>query len=167
MFRKLDDFLRAYAYQTESTKKILACLTDENLGQAVLDGHRTLGRIAWHITTSTAEMLNRTGLGVSAVGGDDPLPVAAEEIRTQYERVTTEAVEKIRASWSDETLAETDDMYGDQWPRGMTLAILIHHEIHHRGQMTVLLRQAGAKVPGVFGPSLEEWADYGADAPAV
>ena len=167
MFRKLDDFFRAYAYQTESTKKILACLTDANLGQAVVEGHRTLGRIAWHVTTSTAEMLNRTGLGVKSVGAEDPLPLAAEEIRKQYDRVSTEAVERIRASWTEETLLAADDMYGEQWPRGLTLAILVHHEIHHRGQMTVLLRQAGAKVPGIFGPSLEEWADHGMSAPAV
>jgi uncharacterized damage-inducible protein DinB len=35
------------------------------------------------------------------------------------------------------------------------------HEIHHRGQMTVLMRQAGLKVPGVYGPSREEWTAYG------
>jgi uncharacterized damage-inducible protein DinB len=27
--------------------------------------------------------------------------------------------------------------------------------------MTVLMRQAGIKVPGVYGPAKEEWAAYG------
>jgi hypothetical protein len=30
--------------------------------------------------------------------------------------------------------------------------------------MTVLMRQAGLRVPGVCGPSLEEWALFGAPA---
>ena len=30
---------------------------------------------------------------------------------------------------------------------------LINHQNHHRGQMTVLMRQAGLTVPGVYGPA--------------
>jgi hypothetical protein len=33
--------------------------------------------------------------------------------------------------------------------------------------MTVLMRQAGLKVPGVYGPAREEWAAYGMPPPAV
>jgi uncharacterized damage-inducible protein DinB len=63
-------------------------------------------------------------------------------------------------------LAE-DDMYGERWPRGFTLFALVAHQAHHRGQMTVLMRQAGLQVPGVYGPSLEEWTTYGMQPPAV
>jgi len=41
------------------------------------------------------------------------------------------------------------------------LVSLITHQAHHRGQMTVLMRQAGLKVPGVYGPAREEWAAMG------
>ncbi|MCK6259572.1 DinB family protein [Fictibacillus sp. KIGAM418] len=47
-------------------------------------------------------------------------------------------------------------MYGEKWENGLTLYILNCHQIHHRGQMTVLMRLAGLKVPGVYGPSIEE-----------
>jgi uncharacterized damage-inducible protein DinB len=33
--------------------------------------------------------------------------------------------------------------------------------------MTVLMRQAGLKVPGVYGPALEEWNAFGAPAPEI
>jgi uncharacterized damage-inducible protein DinB len=49
----------------------------------------------------------------------------------------------------------------------MTLQILVRHEIHHRGQMTVLMRQARLKLPGIYGPSKEEWSKYGAQPPEV
>ncbi len=58
-------------------------------------------------------------------------------------------------------LSEMIPMYGEQWPRGLALAMLISHETHHRGQMTVLMRQAGVPVPGVSGPSREEWEAMG------
>ena len=64
-------------------------------------------------------------------------------------------------NWNDESLLESDEMYGDSWKRGTTLTILISHQAHHRGQMTVLMRQAGLLVPGVYGPSKEEWVSYG------
>ncbi len=38
-------------------------------------------------------------------------------------------------------------------------AVLNHlfvHQIHHRGQFSVYLRMADAKVPAIYGPSLDE-----------
>jgi uncharacterized damage-inducible protein DinB len=35
---------------------------------------------------------------------------------------------------------------------------LVRHLIHHRGQLIVLMREAGLIVPGVYGPSREETA---------
>jgi uncharacterized damage-inducible protein DinB len=42
--------------------------------------------------------------------------------------------------------------------------VLITHQIHHRAQMTVLMRLAGLKVPGVCGPAKEEWKAMGMPA---
>jgi uncharacterized damage-inducible protein DinB len=57
-------------------------------------------------------------------------------------------------------------MYGDEWPRGQALSALVLHQAHHRGQMTVLMRQAGLPVVGVYGPAREEWAAMGMPAQA-
>ena len=69
------------------------------------------------------------------------------------------------SKWNDEALEVIDEMYGEKWARGQTLRILLDHETHHRGQMTVLLRQAGETVPGIFGPAKEEWGRYGMETP--
>jgi uncharacterized damage-inducible protein DinB len=69
--------------------------------------------------------------------------------------------DQIGAKWKDATLMQEKNFYGMMWKLGMMLDILIRHEVHHRGQMTVLMRQAGLKVPGVYGPAKEEWANYG------
>ena len=55
-------------------------------------------------------------------------------------------------------LAEKVPMYGQEWARGMVLSVLMVHQTHHRGQMTVLMRQAGLRVPGIYGPAKEDWA---------
>ena len=38
---------------------------------------------------------------------------------------------------------------------------LIKHIVHHRGQVTVLMRQAGIKPFGVYGPPKEDWIHLG------
>jgi uncharacterized damage-inducible protein DinB len=165
MFRKLDDFLTVYQYLVEGTSKIMGALTDKDLSQSIAPGHRTLGELAWHITTTVPEMMTRTGLEMSAVDHESMPPKTAREITEAYREVTNELIRAVNASWEDKTLLETDEMYGERWPRGKTLFSLVSHEIHHVGQMTVLLRQAGLEVPGLYGPSKEEWGQFGMQPP--
>ena len=165
MIRRLEDFLQGYDQLSQGTQKLLDALTDEQLKRPVAEGHRTLGGVAWHIVTSTAEMMNRAGIGLTSVDAHAMPPASAKEMADGYRRVSAELKEALRTGWTDETLQVVDDMYGQRWPRGLTLAALQTHEVHHRGQMTVLLRQAGVRVPGLFGPSKEEWAQLGMEAP--
>ncbi len=167
MFRSVEDFVKAWEQESASTQKILDALDDKSLSQEVVDGHRTLGRMAWHVVTTIPEMMGHTGLGLSSVAYTSPVPATAAEIRAAYAGASSELLDRIRANWNDATLGDVDEMYGEKWPRGLTLHILIIHQAHHRGQMTVLMRQAGLKVPGVYGPAKEEWAAYGAPAPEV
>ena len=59
------------------------------------------------------------------------------------------------------------EYYGMQWTGAFALQVCVMHQAHHRGQMTVLMRQAGLVVPGTFGPAKEEWAAWGMPTPAV
>ncbi|MBM3789885.1 MAG: hypothetical protein FJW35_05980, partial [Acidobacteria bacterium] len=98
---------------------------------------------------------------------DDPVPPTAREILEGYVQAAASLLMQVESNWRDETLDLEDDMYGERWKRGLTLAILVYHEIHHRGQMTVLMRQAGLQVPGIFGPAKEEWTQYGMPVPEL
>ncbi|HEX9186362.1 MAG TPA: DinB family protein [Vicinamibacteria bacterium] len=166
MFRRVADFGKTWEQETESTLKVLGALTDASLGQAVTPADRTLGRLAWHLATTLAEMMERTGLSVGGPAHDAPPPPSAVAIVAAYERAA-EAVARGVAAWGDATLEVEDEMYGERWPRGVTLQALVAHQAHHRGQMTVLMRQAGLRVPGVYGPSREEWSAFGMQPPAV
>jgi uncharacterized damage-inducible protein DinB len=167
MFRRVDDFEKAWAQESESTLKILRALTDASLAQAVNADGRTLGRMAWHLATTLGEMMGRTGLAVAGPSHDAPVPAAADAIVRAYGTAATAVAEGVRSGWTDATLETEDDMYGQRWARGQTLQALVVHQAHHRGQMTVLMRQAGLKVPGVYGPAREEWTAFGMTAPSV
>lgn len=167
MVKTVEEFLINWGQESGSTQKILDTLTDASLGQEVSPKDRTLGRIAWHITTTLDEMLSRTGLQFGATSHDAPVPATAAEIAEAYRYSNEAVVGAIKEQWSDETLNKNIDMYGEQWSVATILGILVSHQTHHRGQMTVLMRQAGLRVPGVYGPSREEWAEFGGEAPVV
>lgn len=166
MFRKISDFLSEYDSESKATQKLLDALTDGSLVQRVSDGHRTLGNAAWHIVMTLPEMMGHTGLVVTGPAEKTPAPAVAKEIADAYRQVSASLLEQVKQTWSDETLEVVDEMYGEKWARGQTLTGVLNHEIHHRGQMTVLMRQAGLTVPGVYGPSKEEWVTYGMEAPS-
>ena len=166
MFRVLNDFLTTYESIVEGTQKCLDLLEDAHLDQAVAGGYRTIGQIAWHIVVTVPEMMSHTGLHFGGFDHESPPPGEAQQIAYGYRTVTNGLLMAIKASWSDASLLETDNMYGETWSKGQTLSALVFHEIHHRAQLTVLMRQAGIAVPGMYGPSKEEWKQYGMEEPA-
>jgi uncharacterized damage-inducible protein DinB len=166
MFRRIDDFEKSWAADSEATLKILRTLTDASLGQAVAPGGRTLGRLAWHLTLTLGELPHRVGLTVDSPAQDSAPPASAAAIAAAYEKAAGSLLQQVKA-WNDATLDLEDDMYGERWTRGFSLQALLEHQIHHRGQMTVLMRQAGLKVPGIYGPASEDWAGMGLEPPSV
>lgn len=164
MYRKIEDFVKDWAYESESTLKIFNNLTDESLTKKVNENVRTAGRLAWHITTSIGEMAHRTGLTFKTIDENSPVPTTAKEIVDTYKEASANLLSEIKEKWNEEKLFEEDDMYGQKWKKGTTLAVIISHQIHHRAQLTVVMRLNGLKVPGIFGPSKEEWVNFGMPA---
>ncbi|WP_373290371.1 hypothetical protein [Mucilaginibacter rubeus] len=42
-------------------------------------------------------------------------------------------------------------MYGQRFHRGEALALLEHHELHHRSQITVIMELADLQIPALYG----------------
>jgi len=167
MIQSIDEFAKTWSVFSADTGRLLSALTDKSLSQRVADGHRALGDIAWHIVVSIPEMAERTGLKLDGPQENTPPPDTAGDIKSGYDTVSKSLIEQIKKNWTDKDLKIEDDMYGQKWSRAFTLKIIREHEIHHRGQMTVLMRQAGLKVPGLCGPSKEEWAQFNMSAPQL
>ena len=167
IIRSIDDFAAWWENESDGTRKIYAALTDASLKQPIGGDHRTLGRIAWHIVQSIPELSGHVGLNVVGPKETEPVPASAATVQKAYGETSRSFLTEVKKNWNDDTLKIVDNMYGYQWTRSFTLAVLVHHEIHHRAQMTILMRQAGLKVPGIYGPALEEWANYGGQPPAI
>jgi uncharacterized damage-inducible protein DinB len=167
MIRTIVDFEHIWSSELEATQKLFKHLTDRSLTQAVAPEGRTLARLAWHITTTIPEMTERTGLKLGGAKAHDPIPSSAKEIARSYSASAISLLEQVKANWTDASLLEKDEMYGEKWQRGYTLFALVTHQVHHRAQMTVLMRQAGLEIPGLYGPARQEWGAFGMKPPEI
>ena len=165
MYYKIQDFLQDWKHQSETIQKNFEYLTDNSLSRQVYPEGRSLGFIAWHIVLSVGEFGGKLGVVVDCPPEDTEPPENAGEIADAFKKATTTLYNFIQKNWDDQKLLEENNLYGNVWKNGFTLNALISHQTHHHGQMTVLMRQAGLKVHGAFGPSKEEWAAMGMPSP--
>jgi len=172
MYRTLADARHRLAEEATHTLAILDALTDAALAQGVTPEDRTLGRLAWHLVACRMSIATQAGLAVEgpalSAQGDlvDPVPATIAEIRQAFIAAQA-ALDRALEAWTDADLAQETPMYGEVWTKGFCLEAIVAHEAHHRGQMTVLMRQAGLVPPGIYGPTREGWAGMGMAAPQV
>lgn len=167
VYRTIAEFANEWSQETALTQRVLDVLTDESLEQEVWSGGRTLGRIAWHIVVSIPGLLNNSGVAVEAVEPGTEVPTSATHIAETFREVRANAVAKVQQQWTDESLTQVQNFFGRNLTNAAILSMLIKHMIHHRGQLTVLMRQAALPVPGVYGPSKEEWSRLGQNPPTI
>lgn len=154
MFTSIDNFKHVWEAETAATLSCLRLLTDESLNKNLVKDYRSIDRLANHIVDCAVSIPVAATLPAKGYEKTHYPTVAA--LTEAYVR-NTDAVKEAIGQWTDATLAEETPIYGESWKKGFALWVTVVHQIHHRGQLTVLMRAAGLKVPGVYGPSKEEW----------
>ncbi|MCX7736744.1 MAG: DinB family protein [Candidatus Kapabacteria bacterium] len=162
MYRSMQDFLDDWEAESQLTINLFKSLTNESLYQKIVEDGRNLGFLAWHITATISETLNKTGLKIPGPLEDSDPPNNVEDIIKTYQTSSDALIEEVGTKLDDKSLDDELELYGERWKRHQVFDMLIKHQIHHRGQMTVLMRQAGLKLPGIYGPSKDDWIAMGA-----
>lgn len=152
MYSTIQQFIDEWNHESQITQAVLDALTDDSLDQSVSPDDRTLGEIAWHIVTSDYSILSFTGLELQSPGDQKTVP-AASEIAEAYRRFSQSVAPAAAKQLTDDSLQQTCEVYGMTWLVGQTLSMVLKHMIHHRGQLTVLMRQANLSVPDIYGPA--------------
>jgi uncharacterized damage-inducible protein DinB len=156
MFTTVNDFLQEWKQEAAVTQKVLDAMTDESLKQEVAPGLYSIGSVAWHVTGAAFYFPSQVGITFEVPDLRKKAPASAAEISETYKLVSQRLTEAVSEQVSDEKMDEMVNLFGMDMPIQAVFRLLIQHQAHHRGQLTVLMRQAGLKVPGVYGPSKEE-----------
>ncbi|MBQ0138806.1 MAG: DinB family protein [Kurthia sp.] len=154
MYRRIEDFIADWNESSAGTLKAIRALEDDKLNQAIVVGHSTLGWLSWHLVGAMSFFGASAGLLVPIQGRPDEQPTTVEELAQGYEKNAAEIVEGA-TKFTDADLEKYVDAFGQRQQIGKLLRKMIDHQTHHRGQMTVLIRQAGLIVPPIMGPTQE------------
>ena len=153
-------FLDAYKREHATTMKVLRAFpADQQDFKPHPDSNSAL-QLAWTFVIEQklcGEAL-KGPLNFGAGFGKPPATLAETiaAFQAQHEKV----VQQVESA-SEEELAHPvafpsgPGQMGEQ-PRLGLLWLMLMDQIHHRGQLTVYLRAAGAKVPSIYGPSADE-----------
>jgi uncharacterized damage-inducible protein DinB len=158
----IDELLRELDDEGRNTRRVLERVPNNRLKWQPHYKSLTLGQLAMHVATlpgALAELLTRP-FDVNFV---IPRPGAAsvDELLAVHDASLDKAT-RILSSMDDDSLCEPWTMVdGDEVvasiPRGSFLrSNLFNHWYHHRGQLTVYLRQTDALVPAIYGDSADE-----------
>lgn len=154
MYRTVEDFLQDWKASAKGTLNVIQSITDEKKDYAIVEGHNSLQWLAWHLVKTAGAFGQFAKLQIPAPGPDMDMPESMQEIAAYYEQVM-KAYEREVPTVTDAQLLEEVPAFGGTMPLGKILRLVVDHQTHHRGQMTVLLRQAGLTVPPVMGPTAE------------
>jgi uncharacterized damage-inducible protein DinB len=165
MYRSIEDFIKDWDAESTGSVKVFSTLTENTKKVLVHPEVRSLERLSWHLIQTITEMGNRAGLFNEDELEHSNMPSTVQELAKIYEKYSEALIKAVRSKWTDSSLTDQVEMYGELWEKGKILRVLISHQSHHRGQMTVIMRILGLPVPGLYGPSKEEWAEFGMIAP--
>lgn len=157
-----ESFIAELTQEAATTRRVLERVPDAHLAWKPHEKSMSLGQLAYHISVlprRIAELITNLSAEVPVV----PLPgdVPAAEIVATLDDSVAFAIATLSA-WGDAGLAETWRMtlQGQtllELPRSaMVRSIMFNHSYHHRGQLTVYLRELDVPLPSVYGPTADE-----------
>jgi uncharacterized damage-inducible protein DinB len=158
---ELDRFRTVWDMEAQRTMKLLEALPTSQYDFRPDPGGRSLGELAWHLCE--VEGYISYGITKGAVTFQEAPPNLARpgEVRLLapgYRRVHEEAVARL-ADLTEGQLDRELPFADRRMPvRDMLWGAILMHVIHHRGQLSLLCRRAGATPPGIYGPNREEMA---------
>jgi uncharacterized damage-inducible protein DinB len=155
-----DMFLRTFQRECETTLKLLKAYPPNKADFKPHEKSRSAKELGW---TFVLEQ----GLVDMALKGkvdfSQPMPKPPgdyKDVIAAFENTTRETVNKVTKA-SDEDLNRTVQFpvapgkMGDL-RRFDVIWTSLMDQVHHRGQLSVYLRLAGAKVPSIYGPTADE-----------
>ena len=165
--QNFETFLRVWDVEAEKTVRVLSALPRDKYDFRPDPGGRSLGELAWHLAEGDA--YNSYGVEQGKFGPElrppgIERPKEVEALAPGYERVHREAAARIRKMTPEDLERKIRFFAGEDLSGGELLWGAIFHNIHHRGQLSLMCRLAGGVSPGIFGPNREEMAGLRAKA---
>ncbi len=152
-----------FGRETPKTLQLLEAVPADKLGWKPHEKSWSLGQLAGHIAESPSWLSSvlEKELDFGEMGEYQPFnPETPEQLLETYRKNAAGFV-PLMTGKTDDFMSETwimrkgDKVLMEGARADVVREIMIHHEIHHRGQLSMYLRQLGVKLPATYGDSAD------------
>jgi uncharacterized damage-inducible protein DinB len=158
----VDGMLQELEMEAQTTRRVLERVPDGKLTWRPHAKARTLGELALHIAQVPGNVAQiAVQSEIQPLKFSDSSPRSASELVPMLDQSIAKA-KSLLGGMDDATMMSTWRlMNGDRellaLPRVAFLrSIMLNHWYHHRGQLTVYLKELDVPIPSVYGPSADE-----------
>ena len=155
-----DMFLQSFQREIQTTIKLLKAYPANKAEMKPAEKSRSARELAWVFVTEQGVVDMAIKGKIDFTKPSPPPPANYNDIITAVENAARDTVAKV-SKVTEEDLNKTIQFpvgpgkMGD-FRRADVLWMTVQDQIHHRGQFSVYLRLAGAKVPSIYGPTADE-----------
>jgi uncharacterized damage-inducible protein DinB len=155
-------FLQELEQEAQTTRRVLERVPDAHLAWKPHVKSWSLGQLALHIATVPGGVASLvTGPSIDAPNFAQPSATRAADLLPALEQSLAQAKSVLHGLDDASMGAIFRIMVGGRevmaLPRAAFLrTVMLNHWYHHRGQLSVYLRELGVPVPSIYGPSADE-----------
>jgi uncharacterized damage-inducible protein DinB len=160
--RLADSLLMEIDQEAQTTKRVLERIPADKLAWKPHPKAFSLGQLALHIASVPGSVAAAAVPDtMEAPSFSQPEPKSRQEVLDTFSKSLESAKETLK-KMDDARLTSTWSLTKNgkvlmSVPRiGFIRSILMNHNYHHRGQLSVYLRMLDVPVPSIYGPSADE-----------
>ena len=138
------------------TKAVIEAMPADKLDYRPDENAKSALELAWHI--AMVEIMLMDGVIAGQFGPGQPMPETIKtpaDLSAWYVETFAARQDAINKMSGDELIKIVDFHGVFHLPAVMYLGFVMHHTVHHRGQLSVYLRPMGGKVPAIYGESYD------------
>ena len=148
--------------EAATTRRLFDVVQNDKLSWQPHEKSMSLGKLCWHIATING-FISEMSLMDSFDPTENPPPPTPDNIAAiiaEHTRGTARAKEVLAGMSNEKAMGNFDFRLGGKaamsMPKMVLLrAIMMNHQYHHRGQLSVYLRELDVPLPSIYGPSAD------------
>jgi uncharacterized damage-inducible protein DinB len=162
VMRLADSILMEIDQEAQTTKRVLERIPDDKLAWKPHPKSYSLGQLALHIASVPGRVAAAAVPdSMEAPNFSQPEPKSRQEVLDTFSKSLESAKDTLKKMDDARLMAmwrlTKDGKVLMSVPRiGFIRSILMNHNYHHRGQLSVYLRMLDIPVPSIYGPSADE-----------
>ena len=157
----IEPFLDYFAKIRERTRRVIALIPPDRLEWAPREGAWSFGDLVRHLGAIERWMFaeNVSGRPSRYPGHGRELADGYDAVLAYFDRMHAEAMDVFRTLTPDALQARCTTPGGASMPAWKWLRAMVEHEIHHRGQIYLMLGMICVPTPPLYGLTSEEVRD--------